>query len=140
MPRVASSWMGSRGTWSQAQALDSMLEQCGEADSTLVIELKVDDAMLTDRIAGRFTCAKCGGRLSRHVPSGRESTRRATCAAAMSSPGGRMTGGRRSRRGWTVYHTQTAPILPHYRGARAADAGGWDGGDGRGDGGDRGGC
>jgi adenylate kinase len=43
----------------QAAALDKML---GEKKTNLdaVVELKVDDAKLVERLAGRYTCAKCG--------------------------------------------------------------------------------
>lgn len=96
----------------QAEALDTMLVDQGMALDH-VIELKVDDAALVERIAGRFTCGKCGeGYHDRFKPpskpgicdvcGGTEFVRRAddkaeTVAARLEA-----------------YHRQTAPLLPYY--------------------------
>lgn len=46
-------------TLQQAAALDQVLASKGRKLS-VVIELKVDDQKLVERITGRFTCSKCG--------------------------------------------------------------------------------
>jgi adenylate kinase len=43
----------------QAEALDKLLHDT-KVDLDAVIELKVDEPMLVERISGRFTCSKCG--------------------------------------------------------------------------------
>ncbi|HEY0121855.1 MAG TPA: adenylate kinase [Rhizobium sp.] len=43
----------------QADATEAMLKAKG-LELSAVIEIKVDDAVLADRISGRYTCANCG--------------------------------------------------------------------------------
>ncbi len=97
----------------QADALDLMLDRAGTPIDA-VIELKVDDAALVDRIAGRFTCAICGAGYHDNFQTPRVE---GTCDVC----GGHEFIRRADDRRETVaarldaYHTQTAPILPHYR-------------------------
>lgn len=46
-------------TLKQAAALEELLSQKGKSLDA-VIEIKVDDEVLVDRVSGRYTCAKCG--------------------------------------------------------------------------------
>ncbi len=96
----------------QAAALDTMLaSRMMELDA--VVELKVDDAALTDRIAGRYTCAACGAGYHDSFQKPRVTGVCDTCGGTRFSrraDDNRETVGARL----AAYHQQTAPILPHY--------------------------
>jgi adenylate kinase len=96
----------------QAQALDDMLLAKG-LSLDAVIELKVDDAALTDRIAGRYTCAKCG---TGFHDSFKTPTRPGVCDSCGSTEFVRRADDNRETVGarLAAYHQQTAPIIPHY--------------------------
>lgn len=101
-------------TTKQAEALDKMLAE-RKLKLDAVIEMKVNDTVLVERITGRFTCAKCGaGYHDKFQPTktagvcdrcgGTEFTRRADDKAETVVP--RLK----------AYHEQTAPLLPYYDG------------------------
>lgn len=46
-------------TLAQAAVLDTLLDKLGKRLDA-VIEIRVEDAALVDRLSGRFSCAKCG--------------------------------------------------------------------------------
>jgi adenylate kinase len=97
----------------QAEALDVMLRDQKMALDH-VIELRVDDAALVERIAGRFTCAKCG---AGYHDSFKKPAQPGVCDACGSTDFVR----RADDKAETVsarleaYHRQTAPLLPFYR-------------------------
>ena len=97
----------------QAEALDAMLGRAGMRIDA-VIELRVDDDALVERIAGRFTCAKCG---AGYHDSFQKPHVDGTCDVCGSQDFVRRADDRRETVAARLeaYHTQTAPILPHYR-------------------------
>lgn len=97
----------------QAEALDTLLGERGlKLDA--VIELQVNDAMLVERVAGRFTCSKCG--------TGYHDSFKPPIVAGVCDSCGCTEFTRRgddNRETVTArleaYHSQTAPLLPYYK-------------------------
>ena len=99
-------------TTAQAEALDEMLQKRGTALDQ-VIELKVDEEALVDRITGRYSCANCGaGYHDRYQQPKTEGV----CDNCGSTEFKRREDDNaetvRSR--MQAYRDQTAPILPYY--------------------------
>ncbi|MEQ9607117.1 MAG: adenylate kinase [Kiloniellaceae bacterium] len=101
-------------TTAQAEALDEMLAEKGMKLHS-VIEMKVEDEILVDRITGRYTCANCGAGYH-------DSFQRPKVAGVCDACGGTEFKRRADDTAETVrtrlatYHAQTAPILPYYQG------------------------
>ncbi len=100
-------------TLPQAEALDAMLAR-KHAALDAVIELAVDDATLVERIAGRFTCAKCG---TGYHDAFKQTKVPGVCDVCGSSEFVRRPDDKRETVAARLeaYHSQTAPLLPHYR-------------------------
>jgi adenylate kinase len=100
-------------TSAQAEALDAMLAERGlRPDAAL--EFAVDDEALVARIAGRFSCAKCGALY--------HDTAKPLAEPDVCDPCGSTEFTRRAddnaetvRARLASYHQQTAPLLPYYR-------------------------
>jgi adenylate kinase len=97
----------------QAEALDKMLAS-RRLRLDHVIEMAVDEAVLVDRVTGRFTCSTCGASYHDHNKLPRTAGVCDTC-------GGTNFTRRADDNAETIkarlaaYREQTAPILPYYR-------------------------
>jgi len=104
-------------TTGQAEALDRMLADKG-LGLDAVIEMKVDEEALVERITGRFTCAGCGAgyhdRFHRPKTDG-------VCDHCGGTEFARRADDNEEtvRARLEAYRSQTAPILPYYRGKGA---------------------
>lgn len=97
----------------QARALDDMLAERGMSLDK-VVEIRVDDKLLVDRISGRYTCAGCG-------EGYHDRTKQPKVPGVCDKCGGTEFTRRADDNAETVasrletYHEQTAPLLPYYK-------------------------
>jgi len=99
-------------TLAQAEALDGMLAR-KKMDLDAVVELRVDDGVLVDRIAGRYTCANCG---AGYHDEFQKPAMAGICDKCSGTQFSRRADDNRETVGarLNAYHAQTAPLLPYY--------------------------
>ena len=99
-------------TVAQAEALDEILTQKNKTLDA-VIEIKVDDERLVERITGRFTCDKCG-------EGYHDAFRRLATDGICDKCGGKEFSRRKDDNEETVrsrlqaYHAQTVPLVGYF--------------------------
>lgn len=100
-------------TAGQAAALDGLLEENGQS-VTAAISLEVDDEAMIARVAGRYTCAKCG-------EGYHDEFKQPEVAGVCDKCGGTEFKRRADDNAETArarleaYHAQTAPLIAHYK-------------------------
>jgi adenylate kinase len=101
-------------TEAQARALDAMLTKTAKKLDK-VVEMEVDEKALTERIVGRYTCAKCGAGYN-------DKFKRPKVEGVCDVCGSREFSRRKDDTAETMktrmaaYRAQTEPLLPYYRG------------------------
>lgn len=100
-------------TLAQAESLDVMLKSRGNAIDA-VIEIKVDDEVLVNRISNRFSCKQCGASYNHLTHPTIKAGECDVCSSKelISRPDDNAeTVSQRLK----AYNEQTAPLLPFYR-------------------------
>ena len=98
----------------QAEALDKLLDakflKLGK-----IIELKVDEEALVERVTGRYSCAKCG---SGYHDKFQQPKQNGVCDSCGSTDFSRRSDDNEEtvRSRLAAYHDQTAEIVPYYNG------------------------
>jgi len=100
----------------QAESLDKMLNRKG-LKLNAVIEMKVDDEALIERLTGRYTCAKCG---KGYHDLFEKPKREGVCDVCGSTEFIRRADDKEDtvRERLTVYNKQTAPLVKYYAAQR----------------------
>lgn len=99
-------------TTAQAQALDGLLKFKGRRLDH-VIELRVNDDLLVDRVSGRFSCAKCG---ASYHDSFNQPKQEGVCDVCSGTEFKRRPDDNAEtvRQRLSAYHEQTAPLSAYY--------------------------
>jgi adenylate kinase len=101
-------------TTPQAEALDKLLD-AKSLKLGKIIELKVDEEALVERVTGRYSCAKCG---SGYHDKFQQPKQNGVCDSCGSTEFSRRSDDNEEtvRSRLAAYHDQTAEIVPYYHG------------------------
>ena len=100
-------------TAGQAEALDGVLAATGQRVNS-VISMEVEDAPMIARVAGRYTCAKCG---EGYHDEFKQPARAGVCDKCGGAAFKRRADDNAETAGarLTAYHAQTAPLIAYYK-------------------------